>query len=326
MVRQPANSVDQTCGVVAITGASGFLGRILSRSLEQLGWRVIRLCREWEGPSRPHTEGCYPVDFNDPAAIARGISGASAVIHLAGLAHAHLGPGTGATYFEVNRDLALRVWQAACQAGSKHFMLASSIKVYGEDLSGLVIDERSACNPSSPYGQSKLAAEQSLTALAGPGTPALTIFRFPPMYGLGMKGAIRHLFSAAGLHAPLPLWGIPAKRNFLCAGNVVHLVEAILQGKMSAGVYTPHEPGSMAPGEVYDAIYAAVHGRSLPRYLRWRAPRWLQALYRRSGRLRALTESFEINSIHQATYAKLGFLSTAACLKSVAAELNNNRQ
>ena len=320
-MNQPGNfKVDG--GLVAVTGATGFLGRILSQAFEELGWTVIRLCRNEVTRTCSNNNGMQVVDFSDAGAIARAISGADAVIHLAGFAHAHFGERFGPQYFAVNRDLTLRVWEAACRAGCKHFMFASSIKVHGEDLSGQVINETSACNPSTPYGQSKLAAENALTARAIPGTPALTILRFPPMYGPGMKGAIRHLFAAARFHAPLPLWGIPARRNFLCAENVALLVQGVLCGDAPVGVYTPHESGSMSPGEVYGAIYSALHGRGLPRFLRWPAPRWLQQIYRRSVRLRALTESFEINSANLATYDKLGFKSTQECLESVAAQLS----
>jgi len=78
----------------------------------------------------------------------------------------------------------------------------------------------------------------------------------------------------------------------------------------------------MCPGEVYGAIYSALHGRGLPRFLRWPAPWWLQQIYRRSVGLRALTESFEIKSANMATYDKLGFKSTQECLESVAGQLS----
>jgi NADH dehydrogenase len=72
-------------GIVLVTGASGFIGKVVVAALAERGFRVRALTRNplaWPLPSRPDTE-VVPGDLRDAASLIRAVSGATAVVHLA---------------------------------------------------------------------------------------------------------------------------------------------------------------------------------------------------------------------------------------------------
>ena len=309
--------------VVAVTGASGFLGQAVARRLVESGHEVICVGRGASGKITQGPVSYRQVNYDDDASIARAIEGVSAIVHCAGLAHVHLPDQAGELYRRVNRDYTMRLWQAACRQGGHEFIFASSIKAFGDDHGEAALHEDSDCSPGTPYGISKLEAERGLLGSRTAGAPRLHILRLPPMYGPGMKGAIRHLFRAARLHLPLPLWGLISRRSVLSVENAARLVEFMIRGGAScATIYAPHEPETMTPGELYNRIYRATHGKDLPRWLRWPAPGWLRMLMARSGKLQALTHSLRLQSKYMSVYENAGFRSLDECMRAVAGDLD----
>lgn len=79
--------IDDLCaGQVALTGATGFIGRRLTALLVERGWRVRALVRRPEraGPLRTLGVELVPGDLEDAAGLARLVAGADAVVHCAG--------------------------------------------------------------------------------------------------------------------------------------------------------------------------------------------------------------------------------------------------
>jgi UDP-glucuronate 4-epimerase len=84
------------------------------------------------------------------------------------------------SYVACNLLAVSRLIEASTRAGARRFVQASTSSVYGEHAIG---DERQATQPVSPYGMSKLAAEQLLLAhVHAHGFPA-TILRYFSIYG-----------------------------------------------------------------------------------------------------------------------------------------------
>lgn len=69
--------------LVALTGATGFVGRAALDALDKAGMQVRALARSVPGdrPMAQWEQG----DLSDPRALARLVEGAEAVIHVAGL-------------------------------------------------------------------------------------------------------------------------------------------------------------------------------------------------------------------------------------------------
>ena len=183
---------------IAVTGASGFIGRTLCPFLRERGHEVVEIDRK---------------SLGDP------LAGAHAVVHLAALAHAR-GVDEGLLH-DVNVKGAIAVGRAAAASGAR-MLFMSSVKVLGES-STAPLDESSPLAPQDAYARAKAEAEAELRRIPG---LALTVLRPPLVYGRGVKANFLALASAIARGWPLPLAGIDNRRSFLYAGN---LADAILR-------------------------------------------------------------------------------------------------
>jgi nucleoside-diphosphate-sugar epimerase len=126
---------------------------------------------------------------------ARAFEGADVVYHFAGRAHALAERAADVEmYTRVNVEGTRRVVAAACSAGARRFVFASSVKAMGEG------DGREAL---SPYGQSKRDAEAVVLNgdIAEP-----VVLRLSLVYGAGVEGNLGGMLRAvrAGWFPPPP--------------------------------------------------------------------------------------------------------------------------
>jgi nucleoside-diphosphate-sugar epimerase len=140
--------------VVALTGATGFIGRRLTSLLQQRGWRVRALVRDaTSGAGRSASleqSGVSPVmgRLEDPASLARLVAGVDAVVHCAGSVR-----GVDLPDFErVNVD-GLRRMVAAVRAADKppRLLCLSSLAAREPGLSDYAASKR--------HGEELLASE-----------------------------------------------------------------------------------------------------------------------------------------------------------------------
>lgn len=155
---------------IAVTGATGFIGRTLARRLAGLGFRVRVLVRPRTTRTYRAGRGVEVVvgDLAEEPALERLVTGTRSVVHCAGQVRGG-SAGFQATNVEGTRRLA-RV--AARQARQPHLVAISSLAAREPQL--------------SPYAASKRAAEAALAeeAAEADGAP-WTILRPPAVYGPG---------------------------------------------------------------------------------------------------------------------------------------------
>jgi nucleoside-diphosphate-sugar epimerase len=148
--------------LVAITGASGFIGSYTVKALAAAGHAVRALVRPTSRREHiaPFVTEWREGDAADPQVIAGMVAGAEAVIHNA--ADWDALKRSPVTSFEKNVLGSLRLLESARQAGVEQFLFVSSVAVHHEILPGGRIDENHPTWPSSLYGAYKAAIEPHL--------------------------------------------------------------------------------------------------------------------------------------------------------------------
>ena len=112
--------------LIALTGATGFIGQYLLRELPKRGYRLRVLLRR---PSTMPLESASAVigDLARPQNMSAALAGVDAVIHSAGIAHAMSGVPED-DYRLLNTEATIRLAQAAQRAGVRRFVFLSSIR------------------------------------------------------------------------------------------------------------------------------------------------------------------------------------------------------
>ena len=214
---------------IAVTGATGFIGRALCAQLCGAGHALRALVR---APSRELASlaSCEQVavgDLENFRGWTRTLDGMQAIVHLAGYAH---GRGSDAALDAVN-VVATRAAADAAREHGAHFVYLSSIKVHGEE-SAAPLREDSPLALQERYARSKAAAEAALRSLAG---LRLTVLRPPLVYGAGVKANFLALARAIARGVPLPLASIDNRRSVVYVGNVVDAIARCLAEGRSVG-------------------------------------------------------------------------------------------
>ena len=166
--------------LVALTGATGFIGQCLLRELPKRGYRLRVLLRR---PSTVAMESASAVvgDLARPQNMAAALADVDAVIHSAGVAHAMSGVPED-DYRMLNTEATIGLARSAQRAGAKRFVFLSSIRAQSGPAAEEILTEDLPPQPTDAYGRSKLAAEQGWPsppstggAAAGAGLRALVV-------------------------------------------------------------------------------------------------------------------------------------------------------
>ncbi|HVX14977.1 MAG TPA: NAD-dependent epimerase/dehydratase family protein [Pirellulales bacterium] len=165
-----------------VTGANGFIGEHLIRTLLEHGDSVRALIRR-EAAAEPLRDLGVEVMLGDvtrPGALPAAVEGVDAVFHLAGLVKA-LRSGD---LFRVNEEGARNI-AAACarQTSPPVLVLVSSLAAAGPAPNGHPRTENDPAEPVSNYGRSKRAGEVAAAEFAD--QVPLTIVRPPVVFGEG---------------------------------------------------------------------------------------------------------------------------------------------
>lgn len=193
---------------VLVTGASGFIGREIVRKLQQKNIEVIQVggtTSKLETISEENGEKLYSADISNYENLKQleQLECIDAVIHSAGLAH-QFGQIKKAKFEAVNVQGTENVAKLAVKLKARQFILISSTAIYGiEKVSSStlrktirIIDEDSVCQPTTPYAESKLRAEDKAKTICESNNIALTILRLSPVIGEGNVGNVARLINA----------------------------------------------------------------------------------------------------------------------------------
>jgi len=208
--------------LLALTGATGFIGQHLLRELPKRGHRLRVLLRR-PAPVSIAAASAVIGDLARPRNMAAALEGVDAVIHSAGIAHAMSGIPED-DYRVVNTEATIGLARAARRAGAKRFIFLSTIRAQCGPATDTVMTEAVEPAPTDAYGKSKLAAERGLAEV----DIDWVALRATLVYGPGVKGNMAQLMRLARSPVPLPLGNLRARRSLLAVENLAAAIETVL--------------------------------------------------------------------------------------------------
>lgn len=206
---------------VAVTGASGFVGRaVLARLLREPELEIraaLQFHHETVPPGvRPFVVG----DLTTRPDLRDVLAGADAVVHLAARVHVMRDRSRDplGEFRRVNTDATERLAREARASGVSRFVFVSSVKVHGEE--GVCVEDDPVSLPLDPYARSKLEAEERLRLVSGETGLEVVVVRPPLVYGPGVKANFASLIRAVERGLPLPFGAVRNKRSLVAAANL----------------------------------------------------------------------------------------------------------
>ncbi|HYX36726.1 MAG TPA: NAD-dependent epimerase/dehydratase family protein [Oligoflexus sp.] len=257
---------------VLVTGADGFVGRHLVRSLEQSELEVIRgvrLAKE-SMPAGSVALGDISELSMDRAAEFEGVS---AIIHLAGFAHQ---PQKSAEQiekcFKTNVEGTRRIVEMAKRISCGKVIYLSSIKAHGHFPKGRPVSESDRDDPDDSYGISKLNAERLGMDLSARYGIQFVSIRPPLIYGPNVGANFLNLIKLVDLGPPLPFKSIANQRSLCFVGNLVDAIERIIHNpSVTSGTFYIADARPYSTRNLLEAIAASLDRRirlfSLPQKL-----------------------------------------------------------
>jgi nucleoside-diphosphate-sugar epimerase len=218
-----------------ITGATGFVGRVLCRRLAAAGYRLRAAVRsDCELPSCI-AEKIVVGDISVATEWRAALADVDLVVHAAARTHVPRGdPQNSALYEAVNVHGTRQLAQAAAGAGVRRFVYLSSIKVNGESTGQRPYEANDPPAPRDDYGKSKLQAETYLLKAAAGTAMEPAIVRPPLVYGPGVRANFLRLMRAVDNQWPLPFGAVRNRRSLVSVWNLCDLIETLLVTERSA--------------------------------------------------------------------------------------------
>lgn len=217
---------------IAVTGASGFVGRNLVGALEEAGFAVIPVSRTYI--AHPSWRASPPLDRDvDPAEWKEVLKGADSVVHAAARAHVMHEFMTDPldAFRRVNRDGVITMAKGAAAAKVRRIVFLSTVKVLGETTAGRApFDNGDAPRPVDPYALSKAEGERALGALSQELALELLVLRPPLVYGPGVEGNLRTLMRLTARGLWFPFGTISGnRRSMISTANLSSAIIAALR-------------------------------------------------------------------------------------------------
>ena len=225
------------------------------------------------------------------------------VVHLAGIAHDTSNTTESKHYFEVNLGLTKKIFDYFLESDSEKFLFFSSVKAVADSLNGNILIEDHTPDPKTPYGQSKLVAEQYILDQKLPPGKKVYILRPCMIHGPGNKGNLNLLYNIVKKGIPYPLGAFHNLRSFTSIENMVYIIREIIDKEIEPGIYNVADDEPVSTSEIVKLISDSLYRN--PRI--WNVPKGIVKGLAKTGdimrlplnneRLKKLTESYIVSNV-----------------------------
>lgn len=253
-------------GAILVTGATGFVGRVVIASLKMRGEKIRCVVRKNSNVDCQYLYNKFQLgefdqiivkDISSNTNWGNSLNGVEAVIHLAGRAHVmnEDREKAKAKYFELNTLGTKKLAETAADQGVKRLIFVSTIKVNGETTVDKPFKEEDSVSPTDPYALSKWEAEKILHSVSKKTGMEVVIVRPPLVYGPNVKGNMIRLLRLVDKGVPLPLANVNNCRTMIAVENLADFLAQCLRNKNIAGkTLLPTDGSNLSTTELLNNI------------------------------------------------------------------------
>jgi nucleoside-diphosphate-sugar epimerase len=281
---------------VLLSGATGFVGANLQTYLRERAVEIMKLSRS--ATTGTDERDCIYWDQIEKIQL----KDTDAIVHLAGKAHDVKNTSEPEEYFRVNTDLTGKLFQTFLESSARDFIFLSSVKAVADTLQGILY-ENTVPDPKTPYGQSKLKAENYILGNNVPADKRIFILRPCMIHGPGNKGNFNLLYRLIRKKIPYPLAAFENKRSFLSVDNLCFIIYQLLTNpSIPGGIYNVADDEPISTNQLIDLIGTETNVRPL----QWKINKGVVGFFAKVGdklrlpfnseKLKKLTENYVVSN------------------------------
>jgi len=218
------------------------------------------ICSKFIKYSQAYEFECDTVSVRDNSWETVSFSTYDSILCPIGIAHVSSDIKMESKYYEINRDLPVKIAKKAKQCGAKQFIFFSSMIVYGKDLplgKELLLNKNSLLNPENFYGKSKKDAELLLSALEDEAFKVARV-RIPMVYGPDCRGNFPKLLKIASNFSVFP--DICNQRSMIYIDNLCEFLCKLIKSR-EGGIFHPQNTEYVSTKEIIQTASACFNNK-----------------------------------------------------------------
>lgn len=245
-----------------VTGAAGFIGAAIAKSLIKKGNKVVTIDNLSTGKEEIIPERCEFIkgdDFNPDVIAQLDNYSFDAIVHIAGQSSGEVSFENPIYDLQTNTQSTLMLLKYALRTKCKNFIFASSMSCYGDHNPPLV-SEQTIPTPKSFYAVGKLASENYMRIFSNMYGIKCTALRFFNVFGVGqnmdnLKQGMASIYLAQAIrYRHIEIKGSMERfRDFVYIDDVVEAVEKSIN-RVNGGDFEVYNVSNCRPIYVKDII------------------------------------------------------------------------